>query len=107
VHIITHPRQEIITVDFNGKRFHVTMTDDGAYVPNDLGEYMWRRGLVAKGYNPDPKPRWQLLPNGDGGTMWGDRIDPFARYVKEIPKSDVDETATPEAVAAILERKRT
>jgi hypothetical protein len=45
MHIITKPRPEVLTVDFHGKRFAVTMTDDGAFVPNDLGEYMWRKGV--------------------------------------------------------------
>jgi hypothetical protein len=101
MHIITRPRPEKITVDFNGKRFEVTMTDDGAFVPNDLGEYMWRRGLVGWDRNtPDPPLQWETH-----GDAWGDRIDPFAPYVKEIPKSDVDEPEQPEAVAAILGRK--
>jgi hypothetical protein len=100
MHIVTRPRPEKLIVDFNNRRFEVTLTDDGAFVPNDLGEHMWRTGLVGKGSNPDPPLQWETLGRG-----WGDRIDPFKPYVKEIPKSDQVEPATPEAVAAILGQK--
>jgi hypothetical protein len=96
-HIVTRPREEIIRVDFQGKTFEVRMGPDGAFVPEALAQYMMQRGLVGRGFDPDPKPRWEMH-----GNTHGDLIDKFARYVKEIPRSDVDEHATPEAVAAIL-----
>ena len=100
MHIVTRPREEIITVKFNSRVFEVRMTSDGAFVPEDLGAHMVARGLVAKGQNPDPRPRWEALPGG----AHGDLIPPYQPWVKEVPKSDVDETATPEAVARILEK---
>ena len=102
MHIVTRPRPEILTVKFNGKVFEVTMDNDGAYVPSDLGEYMCQRGLVGCGHNPDPGPQWVMH-----GNVHGEPIPRFAQWCKEIPESDVDEAATPEAVAAILERKAT
>jgi hypothetical protein len=99
-HIVTRPREEVIVVDFGGKRFSVTMGPDGAFVPDALAQHMMQKGLVGRGFNPDPKPQWEMH-----GRMHGDLIDKFARYVKEIPKSDQDEHATPEAVAAILASK--
>jgi hypothetical protein len=100
MHIVTRPREEIITVKFQGKVFEVRMGGDGAYVPANLGEYMVAKGLVSKGHHNDPPPQWV-----DNNGSWGDRIDPYASHVKEVPLSDVDETATPAAVAAILGRK--
>lgn len=99
MHIITRPRPETLTVEFNGKVFEVRMDGDGAYVPHDLGAYMVEKGLVGRGYNPDPKPRWEKR-----GDAHGDLIPMFQQWCKEIPKSDVDESVTPEAVANILER---
>ena len=104
MHIVTRPREEVITVKFKCKTYEVHMGSDGAFVPNDLGEHMWMSGLVVKGHNPDPKPQWQNVGTA-ANPVWGDRIDPFARYVKEIP-SDVDDCATPAAVAAILEDRK-
>lgn len=100
-HVITRPRPEVLTVDFNGKRYEVTLTENGAHAPSNLAEYMIQRGLVARGHEPDPGPQWEKHSKG-----WGDRIDPFARFVKEIPKSDIDENATPAAVAAILAKRK-
>jgi hypothetical protein len=100
MHIVTRPREETITVDFNGKRYEVHMGSDGAYIPNDLGAYMVAKGLVGPGFNSDPKPRWAM-----DGTVHGDLMPMFAQWCKEIPASDIDDATTPEAVAKILERK--
>jgi hypothetical protein len=63
--------------------------------------HMVSLGLVAAGHLNDPKPQWEVLPGGGHGEP----IDKYARYIKEIPANDIDEAATPEAVAAILGRK--
>jgi len=99
-HIVTRPRPEVLTVDFNGHRFEVTMDGEGAFVPADLGEYMVTRGLVGRGSNPDPKPSWERAGDGHGAL-----IPRFGRWCKQLPPSDVDDNATPAAIAAILERK--
>jgi hypothetical protein len=38
--IVTLPREEVITVKFNGRVFQVTMGSDGAFVPDNLGQHM-------------------------------------------------------------------
>ncbi len=101
MHIMLRPRHEVLTVKFNNKYFEITL-DGEAWVPNDLGEYMCQRGLVMKGDTKDPGPQWEM-----NGNTHGDLKPKFAQWVREVPKSDVDETTTPEAVAAILERKAT
>jgi hypothetical protein len=40
MHIVTLPREEVITVKFNGRVFQVTMGSDGAFVPDNLGQRM-------------------------------------------------------------------
>jgi hypothetical protein len=102
MHIVTRPRPEVLTVEFKDHTYQVTMDSDGAFVPADLGEYMVAKGLVGKGCNPDPKPQWEMQ-----GDAYGELIPRFARWVREVPPSDIDDTATPAAVAAILERKAT
>lgn len=97
MHIVTRPRSEVLTVKFKDKTYQVSMGGDGAFVPEDLGQYMVARGLVGKGPNPDPKQQWEKI-----GSGWGDAIDKFAPYVREVPPSDVDEDATPEIIAMIL-----
>lgn len=101
MHIVTRPREETIRVEFNGKIYAVRMDGDGAFVPDDLGWFMCQRGLVGRGYRDDPKPQWEKV----GKYGHGDLIPKYQHWCKEIPRSDVDDTATPEAVAAILQRK--
>jgi hypothetical protein len=67
MHIVTRPRPEIITVDFNGKRFEVRMDGDGAFVPEDLGQHMVQRGLVGKGHHQDPAPQWEKPADRETG----------------------------------------
>jgi hypothetical protein len=86
MHIVTRPRPEILTVKFGDKYFEVNMNDGDAYVPEDLGQFMISKGLVAKGYRDDPKPSWVL--NVDGSH--GDLIPRYAHWVKEIP--DLEKT---------------
>lgn len=97
MHLVCRPREETIRVEFRGKVFEVRMGGEGAFVPEDLGQYMVARGLVGRGHSPDPKPQWEKV-----GSGWGDAIDKFAPYVREVPPSDVDEDATPEVIAMIL-----
>jgi len=100
MHIVTRPRPEVLTVKFKDKTYQATMDGNGAFVPEDLGNFMVATGLVGKGHDPDPGPQWEKVGNG-----WGAAIPRYQHWCKEIPRSDVDETATPEAVAAILERR--
>jgi hypothetical protein len=100
MHVVTKPRPEVLTVTFQGKVYEVTMTENGAHVPPNLGEHMLATGLVARGHEPDLKPQWEMR-NG----AWGDAIPMYQNWVREVPRSDVDETAAPEAVAKILEQK--
>jgi hypothetical protein len=67
MHICTLPREETLTVKFQGKVFEVRLGSDGAYVPSDLGMHMVSRGLVAKDNMPDPPPQWVM--NSDG-SLW-------------------------------------
>ena len=51
MHIVTLPREETVTVKFNGKVLQVTMGGDSAFVPGDLGEFMVAKGLVGNRTN--------------------------------------------------------
>jgi hypothetical protein len=82
MHIVTLPREEVITVKFNGRVFQVTMGSDGAFVPDNLGQHMISLGLVGAGHLPNPKPEFEKTASGG----WGALIPKFSRYVREVPK---------------------
>jgi hypothetical protein len=101
LHVVTFPREETITVKFQGKVFEVRMGSDGAFIPEPLALHMCALGLVGRGDKPDPRPEWETLPGGGHGDL----IEKYSRYVREIPKSDLDEAAAqPKAIAAILRK---
>lgn len=91
MYIVTRPRPEVLTIKFKDRTYQVTMDSDGAFVPADLGEYMCQRGLVGRGYNPDPKPQWERVPGGGHGAL----IPMFDPWCKEItPQSDLKENTS-------------
>jgi hypothetical protein len=79
MHFIPRQRKEIINVEFKNRVFEVTLDGD-AYVPNDLAQHMIAKGLVAKGFNPDPRPRWERNSDGSHGEL----IPMFSPWVKEL-----------------------
>jgi hypothetical protein len=91
MHIITRPRPETIRVEFQNKTFEVSMTSDGAFVPDNLGQHMIALGLVGAGHLPNPKPEFEKTASGG----WGALIPMFSRYVREIPKAQPQERKQP------------
>jgi hypothetical protein len=81
MHIVLLPgqRSEVLQVEFNGRVFEVTFNGDGAHVPNDLGNHMLAQGLVAAGYSPNPKPRFERY-----GNTHGKELPMFEPWVKEV-----------------------
>jgi hypothetical protein len=70
----------IIRVEMDGKQYEVSIDQNGAFVPVDLGEHMIKLGLVSKGELPEPQPRWERAPGGG----WG-RLRPlYEPWLKEV-----------------------